>query len=60
MRRFDYTRAADIGTAMRAGSGEGARYLAGGTNLVDLIRRTSSGPLGWWTSTACRSGPLVT
>jgi xanthine dehydrogenase YagS FAD-binding subunit len=40
MRPFAYERAADAAGAVAAldGAGAGARYLAGGTNLVDLMR----------------------
>ena len=37
MRAFAYERAADAGAAVAA-MGDGARYLAGGTNLVDLMK----------------------
>jgi xanthine dehydrogenase YagS FAD-binding subunit len=37
---FVYTRAADVGAAVAAaGRGAGVRYLAGGTNLVDLMKQ---------------------
>ena len=36
MRPFKYTRAADIGTAMLAASAnKDAKYIAGGTNILD-------------------------
>lgn len=35
---FTYARAADPAEAVRLGTGRGARYLGGGTNLVDLMR----------------------
>ena len=40
MRSFHYERAADAAGAVAAldAAGDGARYLAGGTNLVDLMR----------------------
>ena len=42
---FDYTRATSIEDAIRAyASREGSVYLAGGTNLVDLIRKTVAQP----------------
>jgi len=37
VRPFEYSRAADVASAVGAGRA-GARYLAGGTNLVDLMR----------------------
>ncbi|NMH97051.1 FAD binding domain-containing protein [Pseudonocardia acidicola] len=37
MREFGYRRAPDVATAL-ALAGNGARYLAGGTNLVDLMK----------------------
>lgn len=40
MNPFAYTRADDAADAVRAGAGAGARYLGGGTNLVDLMRET--------------------
>jgi xanthine dehydrogenase YagS FAD-binding subunit len=40
---FDYARAADAGEAVRRAAG-GARYLGGGTNLVDLMRETIERP----------------
>jgi len=39
-----YTRATDAADAIRRAEGEGARYLGGGTNLVDLMRETVEGP----------------
>ena len=40
MRRFEYERADDATAAVAAltRDGDGARYLAGGTNLVDLMK----------------------
>lgn len=39
MNRFDYVRAESVEEAVRAiGSGAGARFIAGGTNLVDLMK----------------------
>ena len=37
MREFEYTRATDAATAV-AEAGEDASFLAGGTNLVDLMK----------------------
>jgi xanthine dehydrogenase YagS FAD-binding subunit len=41
---FTYARASDPGDAVRQGAAEGARYLGGGTNLVDLMRETIERP----------------
>ncbi len=38
MRRFDYVRAASPSDAISAASAEGAIYLAGGTNVLDLMK----------------------
>ncbi|WP_455155881.1 FAD binding domain-containing protein [Sphingomonas zeae] len=38
MRLFDYARADSIGTATRDGAMPGARFIAGGTNLLDLMK----------------------
>ena len=38
MRPFDYTRAADPAGAVALAARPYAKYLAGGTNLVDLMR----------------------
>jgi xanthine dehydrogenase YagS FAD-binding subunit len=40
MRPFSYTRASDTADAVRLGSNPDAKYLGGGTNLVDLMRET--------------------
>jgi xanthine dehydrogenase YagS FAD-binding subunit len=40
---FRYTKATDEQSALRAGAG-GARYIAGGTTLVDLMRETVERP----------------
>lgn len=45
MIRFDYARPADVSEAVRAGSGEHAAFLAGGTNLVDLMKENVARPL---------------
>jgi xanthine dehydrogenase YagS FAD-binding subunit len=39
-----YVRAADAADAVRRGAAVGARYLGGGTNLVDLMRETIERP----------------
>ncbi len=38
MKRFDYTRAATPAEAIAASAAEGAVYLGGGTNLLDLMK----------------------
>ena len=44
MTPFSYTRAADAADAVARGSVTGAKYLGGGTNLVDLMRETIERP----------------
>lgn len=44
MNPFSYARAADVGDAVRRAGVPGARYLGGGTNLVDLMRETIERP----------------
>lgn len=44
MTPFTYARAADIGDAVRQGGVAGAKFLGGGTNLVDLMRETVERP----------------
>jgi xanthine dehydrogenase YagS FAD-binding subunit len=46
MTPFTYSRAADIADALRLGGEADARYLGGGTNLVDLMRETIERPSG--------------
>jgi xanthine dehydrogenase YagS FAD-binding subunit len=41
---FDYIRAADDGDAVRRGLANNAKYLGGGTNLVDLMRQMIEAP----------------
>ena len=41
---FTYARAADTADAVDRGTAAGARYLGGGTNLVDLMRETIERP----------------
>ena len=41
---FSYARAVDTADALRLGATSGARYLGGGTNLVDLMRETIERP----------------
>jgi xanthine dehydrogenase YagS FAD-binding subunit len=38
MNRFEYERAATVAEAVAAGGAEGAAFLAGGTNLLDLMK----------------------
>ena len=45
MIRFDYARPSAITEAVRSGGGEHAAYLAGGTNLVDLMKENVARPL---------------
>ncbi|MDB5376020.1 MAG: xanthine dehydrogenase YagS FAD-binding subunit [Rubritepida sp.] len=44
MNRFDYLRAADIPEAVRQGAGEHVAFLAGGTNLIDLMKESVERP----------------
>ncbi|WP_323143014.1 FAD binding domain-containing protein [Massilia phyllosphaerae] len=44
MTPFTFARAADAPEAIRLGAAPGARYLGGGTNLVDLMRETVERP----------------
>ena len=41
---FSYARAADTADALSRGTADGAKYLGGGTNLVDLMRETIERP----------------
>ena len=45
MNRFDYARASDVADAIRQGSGAATRFLAGGTNLVDLLKENVERPM---------------
>lgn len=38
MHNFSYARAADVGGALRLVAQPGAQFIAGGTNLVDLMK----------------------
>ncbi len=38
MKTFDYARADSVATATRDGAAPGARFIAGGTNLLDLMK----------------------
>ena len=44
MNEFRYERAADAAAATHVGAQPGAKYLGGGTNLVDLMRETLERP----------------
>ncbi len=44
MTPFTFVRAADPATALRLGAVAGAKYLGGGTNLIDLMRETIEHP----------------
>ncbi|MCW1432035.1 FAD binding domain-containing protein [Novosphingobium sp. JCM 18896] len=45
MNRFDYARPASVAEAVQAGAGEQVRYLAGGTNLIDLMKENVDRPM---------------
>ena len=45
MNPFTYTRATEVEDAIVLGSTDGAKYLGGGTNLVDLMRETLERPI---------------
>ena len=45
MIRFDYARPLDVKEAVRAGTPDRASFLAGGTNLVDLMKENVARPL---------------
>ena len=40
MKCFTYARAVDVADAVRQGGDVHAKYLGGGTNLIDLMRET--------------------
>lgn len=44
MNRFDYTRPTSVAEAVQAGAREQVRYLAGGTNLIDLMKENVDRP----------------
>jgi xanthine dehydrogenase YagS FAD-binding subunit len=44
MTPFTYARATNVADAIRQGSQATAKYLGGGTNLVDLMRETLERP----------------
>jgi xanthine dehydrogenase YagS FAD-binding subunit len=41
---FSYTRAADVASAVREVAADGAAFIAGGTNLIDLMKENVSKP----------------
>jgi xanthine dehydrogenase YagS FAD-binding subunit len=45
MQAFGYQRATDVATAVSAGQQAGARYIGGGTNLLDLMKGGVEKPL---------------
>ena len=45
MIRFDYARPGDVAEAVREGAGDHVAYLAGGTNLIDLMKENVVRPL---------------
>ena len=45
MNRFDYTRPTSVAEAVQAGAAEQVRYLAGGTNLIDLMKENVERPV---------------
>jgi xanthine dehydrogenase YagS FAD-binding subunit len=44
MNAFTYARVSETADAVRLGAADGAKYLGGGTNLVDLMRETLEQP----------------
>ncbi|MGH3306240.1 MAG: FAD binding domain-containing protein, partial [Nocardioides sp.] len=44
MRPFTYVKPSDVDAAVRAAAAPGAKFLGGGTNLVDLIREGIESP----------------
>ena len=56
MNTFNYTRATDAADAIRLGAIDGAKYLGGGTNLVDLMRETIERPASLVDITALSTG----
>lgn len=46
MMAFDYVRVRDAAEAARRGAADGQRFLAGGTNLVDLLKQSVERPAG--------------
>jgi len=44
MHPFDYTRVSSVAEAIKSGSRDSAKFIAGGTNLVDLMKATVEKP----------------
>jgi xanthine dehydrogenase YagS FAD-binding subunit len=44
LRSFDFQRAGSVGEAIRLAAETGGRFLAGGTNLVDLMKNGVENP----------------
>ena len=44
MKQFEYNRATSVADATKAASGHGAAIIAGGTNLIDLMKLEVSTP----------------
>ncbi|RYF37712.1 MAG: xanthine dehydrogenase family protein subunit M, partial [Cytophagaceae bacterium] len=44
MNRFDYIRAANVADAVQAGTNADTKFLAGGTNLIDLMKENVERP----------------
>ena len=45
MRPFSYTRAGDVSEAVREASSGGVKFIAGGTNLIDLMKEDVERPM---------------
>ena len=45
MNRFDYVRATGVADAVKAGAADHASFLAGGTNLIDLMKENVARPV---------------
>lgn len=45
MRPFSYSRAGDVSEAVREASGAGVKFIAGGTNLIDLMKEDVERPM---------------
>ena len=56
MTPFSYARAGDAADAVRLGGAEFAKYIGGGTNLVDLLRETIERPASLVDVTGLSSG----
>jgi len=58
MNSFTYARATDVADAVRQGGEFNAKYLGGGTNLVDLMRETLERPSALVDRSSALSGTL--